>query len=266
MSVAIPAGLVKELRDRTGAGMMDCKRALEETGGDLEAARTLLRERGMARAERRAGRATTEGMVLVTIADRVGAMVAVGCETEPVARNAEFLAFAERALETVEEGGPEALASLEEERLSLVARLGENVAVRGAVRMTAGPGESLAEYVHPPAHKIGALVRYRGGSPALARRLAMHVAAARPRFLRREDVPAEEVAAERAIYEKQPEVLSKPEPVRARIVDGMLAKRLFAEVVLLEQAWIHDPGRTVAQAVGEEGLEVVEFRRLALAE
>lgn len=266
MTAAIPAGLVKELRDQTGAGMMDCKRALEETGGDLEAARTLLRERGIARAERRAGRATTEGTVLVTVADGVGAMVAVGCETEPVARNAEFLAFAERALEAVEEGGPEALASLEEERLSLVARLGENVAVRGAARMEAGPGESLAEYVHPPAHKIGALVRYRGGGPALGRRLAMHVAASRPRYLRREDVPAEEVAAERAIYEKQPEVLAKPEQVRPRIVEGMLAKRFYAEAVLLEQAWIHEPGKTVAEALQAEGAEVVEFRRLALAE
>ena len=266
MSVAIPAGLVKELREQTGAGMMDCKRALEETGGDLEAARTLLRERGVAQAGKRAGRQTTEGIVLVTIADGVGAMVAVGCETEPVARNAEFLAFAEKALEAVEEGGPNALSALEEERLALVARIGENVAIRGAVKVEAGPGESLAEYVHPPAHKIGVLVRYRGGFPSAGRRLAMHIAASRPRYLRREDVPASEIASERAIFEKQPEVLSKPEEVRSRIVEGMLAKRFFAEVVLLDQAWIHDPAKTVAQALREEGVEPLEFWRLALAE
>lgn len=266
MSAAIPAGLVKELRDQTGAGMMDCKRALEEAGGDLERARTLLRERGMARAGARAGRETTEGIVLVTIADGVGAMVAVGCETEPVAKNAEFLAFAEKALETVEEAGPEGLAAVEDERLELVARLGENVAIRGAVKVEAAPGESLAEYVHPPAHKIGVLVRYRGGSPSAGRRLAMHVAASRPRYLRREDVPAGEVASERAILEKQPEVVGKPEEVRPRIVEGMLAKRFFAEVVLLDQAWIHDPGKTVAQALREEGMEALEFWRLALAE
>jgi len=266
VSVAIPAGLVKELREQTGAGMMDCKRALEETGGDLEAARTLLRERGVAQAGKRAGRQTTEGIVLVTIADGVGAMVAVGCETEPVARNAEFLAFAEKALEAVEEGGPNVLSALEEERLALVARIGENVAIRGAVKVEAGPGESLAEYVHPPAHKIGVLVRYRGGFPSAGRRLAMHIAASRPRYLRREDVPASEIASERAIFEKQPEVLSKPEEVRSRIVEGMLAKRFFAEVVLLDQAWIHDPAKTVAQALREEGVEPLEFWRLALAE
>ena len=226
----------------------------------------LLRERGVAQAGKRAGRQTTEGIVLVAIADGVGAMVAVGCETEPVARNAEFLAFAERALEAVEEGGPDALTALEEERLALVARIGENVAIRGAVKVEAGPGESLAEYVHPPAHKIGALVRYRGGSPSAGRRLAMHIAASRPRYLRREDVPASEIASERAIFEKQPEVLTKPEEVRPRIVEGMLAKRFLAEVVLLDQPWIHDPAKTVAQALREEGVEPLEFWRLALAE
>lgn len=266
MTTAIPAGLVKELRQQTGAGMMDCKRALEETGGDLEAARTLLREKGIAQAGKRAGRETTEGIVLVTVTDGVGAMVAVGCETEPVSKNAEFLAFAEKALEAVEDGGPEALDALEQDRLELVARIGENVAVRGAVRLEAAEGESLAEYVHPPAHKIGVLVRYRGGSPSAGRRLAMQVAASRPRYVRREDVPIEEIEAERAIYGKLPEVLAKPEEVRSRIVEGMLAKRFFAEAVLLDQAWIHDPAKTVARALQGEGVEVVEFRRFALAE
>jgi len=266
MSATIPAGLVKELREQTGAGMMDCKRALEETGGDLDAARILLREKGIAQAGKRAGRETAEGIVLVTIADGVGAMVAVGCESEPVSRNAEFLAFAEKALEAVEDGGPEAVAGLEDARLQLVARIGENVAVRGAARLRAAEGESLAEYVHPPANKIGVLVRYRGGSPSAGRRLAMQIAAARPRYVSRDDVPAEEIEAERAIYEKQPEVLAKPEEVRSRIVEGMLAKRFLAEVALLDQAWIHDPAKTVAQALAQDGLEVVEFRRFALAE
>src|SRR5439155_22740057 len=116
----ISASLVKELRDLTAAPMMDCKRALEETGGDLEAARKLLRERGMAEAGKRAGREATEGIVLATIGGNAGAMVAVGCETEPVARNEEFLGFAERALEAVEAGGADAVAELEEERTELV--------------------------------------------------------------------------------------------------------------------------------------------------
>jgi elongation factor Ts len=264
--VEISANLVKELRDQTGAGMMDCKRALQETDGDIDAARTLLRERGIAQAGKRAGRETTEGIVLTTVSGSLGAMVAIGCETEPVARNEEFLAFAERALEIVEERGPEAANTLEEERVELVARLGENVAVRGASRLEAGEGELLGEYVHPPANKIGVLLRAKGDNSAAARRLAMHISFAAPRFAVREDISEEEVAAERAIFEKQPEVEGKPDEVKAKIVEGMLAKRFYAESVLLDQTWIHEPAKTVAQALGEEGLEVIEFQRLALAE
>ena len=264
--VEISANLVKELREQTGAGMMDCKRALQETGGDVDAARTLLRERGIAQAGKRAGRVTTEGIVLTTVSGSVGAMVAIGCETEPVSRNEEFLAFAEAALETVEESGSEAAESLEEARVELVAKLGENVVVRGAVQLEAGEGELLGEYVHPPAHKIGVLLRAKGENAAAARRLAMHISFAAPRFLARKDVPEEEVAAERAILEKQPEVEGKPDDVRARILEGMLAKRFYAESVLLDQTWIHEPAKTVAQALEEDGLEVVEFERFALAE
>jgi elongation factor Ts len=264
--MSVPATLVKQLRDETGAGFMDSKRALEEAGGDLEAAKRLLRERGMARAGKRAGRETTEGIVLSTIGGNVGAIVAVGCETEPVARNSEFIGFAERVLETVEERGPEGAEALEQERVELVAKLGENVVVRGAARLEAADGELLAEYVHPPANKIGVLLKARGGSAAAARRLAMHISFARPRFARREDVPEQEVAEERAIFEKQPELQGKPAEARAKIVEGMLAKRFFGESVLLEQTWIHDPGKSVEEALADEGLEVVEFRRFALAE
>src|ERR671937_2179911 len=120
----ISAKLVKQLRDETGAGMMDCKRALQETGGDLDAAKRLLRERGMAAATKKAGRETTEGEVLATVSGNVGALVAVGCETEPVSKNEEFLAFAESVLEAVEAGGPDAASALEERRLELVGLLG----------------------------------------------------------------------------------------------------------------------------------------------
>jgi elongation factor Ts len=262
---AISATLVKELRDQTGAGMMDAKRALEETDGDLEAARKLLRERGMAAAGKRAGRETSEGEVLVTISGNVGAMVAVGCETEPVSKNADFLAYAERVLEAVEEAGEAAVESLEAERAELVGRIGENIVVRGALRMEAGSGESLAEYVHPPANKIGVLVRVRGDNPVAARRLAMHISFAAPRYASRDEVPEADVAAEREIYERQQDVQSKPEAVRAKIVEGMLKKRFFAESVLAEQIWIHDTSLTVAKALDEAGLEVVDFRRFALA-
>jgi elongation factor Ts len=264
--VEIPAGLVKELRDLTGAGMMEAKRALQESEGDVEAARRLLRERGMAAAGKKAGRETTEGEVLATVSGNVGAIVAVGCETEPVSKNEEFLSFAEAVLEAVEAEGPQAVAGLEEQRLELIGRLGENIEVRGAARMEAGDGELLAEYVHPPANKIGVLLRVRGSDPAAARRLAMHISFAAPRFRTVDEVPAEEIASERAIYEQQPDVLSKPEEVRAKIVEGRLKKEFLAGAVLADQAWIHDTSQTAAKALEEAGLEVLEFVRYALAE
>jgi elongation factor Ts len=263
--VQISAGLVKELRDLTGAGMMDAKRALEETGGDVEAAQRLLREQGMAAAGKKAGRETTEGEVLATVSGNVGAIVAIGCETEPVSKNEEFLRFAEAVLEAVEADGPDAVAGLEEQRLELVGRLKENIEIRGATRMEAGEGELLAEYVHPPANKIGVLVRARGNDPAAARRVAMHISFAAPRFLSVDDVPAEELASERAIYEQQPDVQAKPEEVRGKIVEGRLRKEFFAAIALSEQAWIHDPSLTTAKALEEAGLEVLEFARYALA-
>ena len=264
--VQISASLVKELRDRTGAGMMAAKRALEETGGDVEAAQRLLREQGMAAAGKRAGRATTEGEVLATISGTVGALVAVGCETEPVSKNEKFLAFAEAVLEAVEADGREAVAGLEEQRLELIGQLGENIEVAGATRMEAAEGELLAEYVHPPANKIGVLVRVKGDDPAAARRLAMHVSFAAPRFRSVDEVPKEELANERAIYENQADVQSKPEEVRAKIVEGRLRKEFLSGVALSEQSWIHDPSLTAGKALEEAGLEVVEFVRFALAE
>ena len=261
----IPASLVKELRERTGAGMMECKRSLQETGGDLDKAQQLLRERGMAAAGKRAGRSTTEGKVLTHAHGDRGALVAVGCETEPVSNNDEFVAYTRRVLEAVEREGPDAASRLEDERIELVAKLGENIEVRSAARMQATDGETIADYVHPPARKIGVLLRAKA-SPELARLLAMHVAAARPEFLTRDEVPVEKVAGEREIYEKLPDVQSKPEHIRPQIVEGMIAKRFFAESVLLEQAWIHDPSLTVGRALDEQDAEVLEFVRASVAE
>jgi elongation factor Ts len=221
----------------------------------------------MAAAGKRAGRQTTEGIVLVTISGHVGALAAVGCETEPVAKNSDFLDFAEKVLETVEAG--ESADTLEEQRLEVAAKLQENIEIRGTARYEAGDGESLAEYVHPPANKIGVLVRLRGEIPAAARRLAMHIASAAPRWISREDVPEEELAAERDLYLRSDEVQSKPEQAREKIVEGMLGKRFFAAYpggVLADQPWIHEPSKTVADALSEEGLEVIEFARYALAE
>jgi elongation factor Ts len=265
---AISAALVKELRDRTGAGMMDCKRALVETGGDLEAAQKLLREQGLAGAQKRAGRETTEGKVGYTISDggQKGAIVAVGCETEPVSNNEEFLAFAEKALEVVDAEGKDAVEQLEGERVELVAKLGENIQIAGAARFEAVDGGRITGYAHPPANKLGTLVQVRGGDEQLGRFVAMHVAAARPQWVTREDVPEELVAAERDIYANTDEVKSKPEQAREKIVEGMLNKRFFADRVLTDQPWIHDTSKTVGQALSEAGAEVLEFERFALAE
>jgi elongation factor Ts len=262
----ISAALVKELRDQTQAPMMDCKRALQDTNGDLEAAKRLLRERGMASAEKRAGRVTTEGKVGYRIADegKRGTMVAVGCETEPVSNNDEFLAFAKKVLEAVEAEGPDGASTLDEERKVLSGKLGENIVVAGTARFEAIDGASIEGYAHPPANKLGVLVQVRGGSDGFPRKVAMHIAASSPQWVGRDDVPEDVVKSEREIFANSDEVQSKPDQAREKIVEGMLNKRFFADRVLTEQTWIHDTGKTVGQALSEEGAEVLEFERFAL--
>jgi elongation factor Ts len=255
----ISAGLVKELRDRTGAGMMDCKRTLQETDGDIDAAITLLREKGMAAAGKRADRATTEGLVGVIVENGVGSIVGIGCETEPVSRSDEFQTYAERVLRAVHAEGVGAVEGLDTERLELVGKLGENIVVVGAERLEGG---TIAQYVHPPAHKIGVLVQLDGGTPELARQVAMHISFGKPEWRTRDDVPVEAIAAERSIYLNSDEVQSKPEQARAKIVDGMLSKRFFAATpggVLVDQAWIHDQSKSVGAVLADEGATVTAF-------
>lgn len=261
----INATLVKELRDLTGAGMMDCKRALQDTNGDIDAARTLLREKGMAQAGKRADRATTEGIVGVVLNGSVGAIVGVGCETEPVSKSDEFRAYAERVLEAVNADGTGAVETFDEERLELMGKLGENIVVVGAERYDDG---TIAGYVHPPANKIGVLVALEGGSPELGRQLAMHVSFAAPEWTTRADVPAETIAEEQQVYLHSDEVLSKPEAAREKIVDGMIGKRFFAAApggVLVDQAWIHDQSKSVGQVLQEAGATVSAFKRVSVA-
>jgi elongation factor Ts len=221
--------------------MMECKRALQETNGDLEAARTLLRERGMAQAGKRADRATTEGVVAFSQTDDRTTMVAVGCETEPVSKNDEFQAFARTVLQTVDSDGPDAVESLDPQRVEL----------------------------HPPANKIGVIVKLEGGTPELARQLAMHISFAAPAWVTKDDAPAEAVEAERQIYLNSDELEGKPEAAKEKIVEGMLAKRFFAAQpggALTEQPWIHDASQTVGKAVEAAGARVVAFKRLSVAE
>jgi elongation factor Ts len=264
---AISASLVKELRDKTGAGMMDCKRALEETNGDLDAAVTLLREKGMANAAKRAGRETSEGKVGYRLADdgSRGTLVAVGCETEPVSNNEEFLAYAKEVLEAVDARGVGAEVELEEARTQLSGKLGENIVVVGTSRFERVDGGVIAAYAHPPANKIGVLVQLRGGDADLGRKVAMHVAASpATQWIGREDVPPGTGTSEREIYTNSDEVQSKPEQAREKIVEGMLNKRFFAQTVLTDQEWIHDGSKSVGQALQEAGAEVLEFERYQL--
>ena len=255
----ITAAQVKELRDATSAGMMECKRALQETNGDFDEAVKLLREKGMASAAKRADRETSEGKVGVIVRGNVGAIAAIGCETEPVSGNDDFLACAEKVLTTVFEGGN--AASLEAERVALAAKLGENIQVAGAKRMEATGDELLSFYVHAPANKVGALVHTRGGDAQAARSLALHLTFARPTYGSRDEVPQELVDAEREILSNSDEVLSKPENVRDKIVEGQLNKKFYGEAVLTEQTWYRadESTATVGKYLAERGVELVDY-------
>jgi elongation factor Ts len=264
----IRASLVKQLRDQTGAGMMDCKRALQETGGDLEAAKRLLRERGQASAGKKAERTTNDGLVAYLVSNGAGSIVGIGSETDFVAKNDEFRSFAEKVLEAVHVEGEKALDGLEREREELIGKLGENIVIVDAARFDVSDGHVVQGYAHPPANKIGVLVELEGGTPELARQLAMHISFAAPEWRTREDVPADVVQAEREIFMNSDEVKSKPDAAREKIVDGMLGKRFFAATpggVLADQAWIHEPSKTVAQALDEAGASVVRFKRVSVA-
>jgi elongation factor Ts len=251
--------MVKELRDATSAGFMECKRALQETDGDFDAAIKLLRERGMASAAKRADRQTTEGIVLTESDDERGTIVAIGCETEPVSKNEDFHKFAVDVLREVHDRGESSVEVLDERRAELSARLGENIQIVGTRRLTSSHGSTFVSYVHPPAHKVGVLLNVKGGEPGLARQLAMHVSFSKPTYRSRAEIPPELVKAEREILEKLPEVESKPADVREKIVTGMLNKRFYAESVLDEQAWIHDTAVTVSKALEGGGLDLVDY-------
>jgi elongation factor Ts len=213
----------------------------------------------MASAAKRAGRETTEGIVMTESDDARGTIVAVGCETEPVSKNDDFRKFAVDVLREVHDRGESAVEVLEEQRTDLSARLGENIQILGARRLTATHASTFVSYVHPPAHKVGVLLEVRGGDPGMARQLAMHISFARPTYRSRDEVPADLVAAEREILEKQGDVANKPAEVREKIVEGMLNKRFYAEAVLGEQPWIHDTALTVSKALADGGLELVDY-------
>jgi len=271
----ISAKDVKALRDQTGAGMMDCKRALGDAQGDVAKAVELLRERGLAKAGKREGRATSEGLIAVSLGDGVGAMVELGCETDFVARTDAFGELAaELAAKVASDAGatdPESLldASLDGEKVreriqSAIGKMGENIVVKRVARI-AVPGGTAGGYVHAGG-KLGVLVGLSGGAaPGLAKDLAMHVAAADPTPVAVDRAGVDEalLASERRVYRNQAQQEGKPDKVIDKIVEGRVNKYL-KEVVLLEQPFVKDPDRTVRDLLGD--VAVSGFVRFKLGE
>ncbi len=272
--MSISAALVKEMRERTGLGMMECKKALTEAGGDIEAAIDLMRKAGAARADKKAGRTAADGaIILAASADgRTVALTEVNSETDFVAKDAGFLAFAQAVGERVLHDAPADVeqlsalaldgATVEETRQQLVAKIGENIRVRRFVRRQTQAGV-IGSYLH--GSRIGVLVELEGGDLALARDIAMHVAASRPLCVSAEQIPADVLAREKEIYDAQAAESGKPEDIRARMVEGRIRK-YAAEVTLLGQPFVKDPETTVEQLLKKAGARVLGFERLEVGE
>ncbi len=270
--MAISAALVKTLRERTGAGMMECKRALEATDGDIEAAIEKMRKEGLAKADKKAGRTAAEGVVALAEEGNAVAMVEINSETDFVAKSDEFKAFCSRVAAAVLQTGTEdrdALQSMsldgetvDEARRALVAKVGENVAVRRSARVSADNGH-VAAYSH--GGRIGVLVALQGGSDELARDLALHVAASAPQFIKPDDVPDDVKAREREIYSAQAKESGKPAEIVEKMVEGRLRKFLN-EITLEGQPFVKDPDTSVGKLLSKNGATVLRFERFEVGE
>ena len=269
MSMSVTAEAVRQLRERTGAGMMECKRALVETGGDLDAAAELMRKQGLAKADKKAARVAAEGVIVVERgADgRAAAMVEINCETDFVAREQDFRNFAADLARLTLAGRvvdvPALLAaelaageSVDERRRALVAKIGENISVRRCVVLESSG--VLGAYAH--GSRIGALVAIQGGSAALAHDLAMHVAASNPRYISAGEMPPEVVAKEREILTEQARKQGKSPEILAKMVEGRLRKALN-EIVLFGQPFVKDPDQSVEKLLKSAGATVLRFER-----
>ncbi|MDB6092323.1 MAG: Elongation factor Ts [Gammaproteobacteria bacterium] len=265
----ITADAVKQLRERTGAGMMECKKALVETKGDLDAAADLMRKQGLAKADKKASRVAAEGVVVIEKSSdaHTAAMVEINCETDFVAREQDFRGFAQavaaRAL-AVRPASLEALLatklesgeSIEERRRTLIAKIGENISVRRFVVLTSP--DHLGAYVHGT--RIGALVAVKGGEVQLAHDLAMHVAASNPKYLSQAQVPADVVAKEREILTEQAQAEGKPPEIVAKMVEGRLRKSL-GEITLAGQPFVKDPDVTIEKLLKGAKAEATAYER-----
>jgi len=266
----ISADAVKQLRERTGAGMMECKKALVETKGDLDAAAELMRKQGLAKADKKAARVAAEGVIGIEKSGdgRSAAIVEVNCETDFVAREQDFRAFAQAVAARALSAKPASLKSLlesklasgetvEERRRALVAKIGENIGVRRFAVLNAADGH-LGAYVHGT--RIGALVTVAGGDEALAYDLAMHVAASNPRYRTPADIPTEVVSKEREILTEQAQGEGKPPQIVAKMVEGRLRKSLN-ELALIGQPFVKDPDTSIEKLLKGANASVTAFER-----
>jgi elongation factor Ts len=254
---------VKALRESTGAGMMDCKKALQDNDGDLEAAKQWLREKGLAASAKRADRENTQGVVALLIDGNVGAMVELKCETDFVAGSDQFKAEATALVELVAAKGAEAVDERTAELEELKVTLKENIDLGQVARIEATGGNVLGSYQHVQGGRgvNGVLVEVADGDAQLAHDIAVHIAFARPRYLRRDDVPADVVEAERTTLETLTRNEGKPDQAIPKIVEGRL-QGFFKDVVLLDQPYAKDDKQSVAQVLG--GASVVEFAQIEI--
>ena len=270
----ITASMVKELREQTGLGMMECKKALAEAEGDMKKAEDLLRIKSGAKATKAAGRIAAEGMIgsFISVDGKLGALIEVNCETDFVAKNEDFSAFAKEAAKLVAEHKPADVAALsnlklasgqtvEEARKALVMKLGENMTLRRMVRFeTAG---RLSVYLHGT--KIGVMVDVQGGDEQLGKDLAMHIAASKPICVSKEQVSSELLAKEREIYTAQAAESGKPANIIEKMVDGRVMKYL-AEVTLLGQPFVKNPDETVEKLLAAKNAKVNTFQMFIVGE
>lgn len=272
---AITASMVKELRESTGAGMMDCKKALTEAGGDMAKAVDILREKGLSQAAKKAGRIAAEGAVVSNVSDdgKVGVIVEVNCETDFVGHNEGFQTLARAIAAQTAEAAPADMDALLASSIDgktvkdmvteAVAKIGENISVRRFVRFESAEGQ-VYSYIHGGG-KIGVLVEMKGGDAELGKDVAMQVAAANPSYLDRTLVPAEELEHEKAVLSEQARNEGKPEQIIEKMVIGRINK-YYKEVCLLDQDFIKDGDITVSKLLKSKGAEVVRFARFQLGE
>ena len=260
--MAITAAMVKELRERTAAGMMDCKKALQEAEGDMELAIENMRKNGQAKAAKKAGNIAAEGAILIKTADGVAALVEVNCQTDFVAKDDNFLGFANKVADAALASKTtiaELQAQFEEQRITLVTKIGENINIR---RVEYVEGANLASYSHGAT--IGVVVAGEGDAESL-KHIAMHVAASKPEFLTPDDVPADVVANEKRIQIEMAMNEGKPQEIAEKMVTGRMRK-FTGEVSLSGQAFIMEPKKTVGEVLKEKGITISSFVRLEVGE